>query len=207
MVQCLRLALLVLLLSSTAAHAKEPDAVGAAKNHTESGEAFFKANKFAEARIEFLAAYELTKEADLLYNVALSYEREGLLREAADAYDRYLKAAPNDAVTREKVAKMRAQLAPAITAPTEPVAPKRGLPARKKAGIALIALGAASLVACIALGAVTERDRQALNSGTLTYGEAQATADRATTTRASAFAMGALGGLGVVVGVPLVVWR
>jgi len=63
------------------------------------------------------------------------------------------------------------------------------------------------LVACVVTGSLTEADRQSLGSGALTYSQAQSTASRASTTRALSIAFGSLGAAGVVVGLPLLVWR
>lgn len=115
---------LLLLAANPAidAHADEPAKTteDAAAAHYKQGERFFADGNFPAARIEFEAAYALTKAGSLLYNVALAFEREGLVRESLEAYRRYLAAEPGDKETREKVARLERQLAP----PPSPVVPQ-----------------------------------------------------------------------------------
>lgn len=106
------------------AHARAEDPAktteDAAAAHYKQGERFFADGNFPAARIEFEAAYALSKAASLLFNVALSFEREGLVKESLEAYRRYLAAEPGDKETREKVARLERQLAPAAHAPDQP---------------------------------------------------------------------------------------
>jgi len=200
------LALLLTLLLAAPARATDL-ALDAAQAHTTTGQTFFTNGKFPEARIEFEAAYGLSKEPDLLFNIALAWEREGLVREAIGAYERYLSARPSDVDTKAKVERMRLATSPPPTRLTEVQKPKSRLSSRAVAGLSLLSVGAASLVACVVTGSLTAADRQSLGSGTLTYGQAQSTASRASTTRALSIAFGSLGAAGVVVGLPLLVWR
>ena len=109
--------LLTLLL---AAPARATDlALDAAQAHTTTGQTFFTNGKFPEARIEFEAAYGLSKEPDLLFNIALAWEREGLVREAIGAYERYLLARPSDLDTKAKVERIRLAMSPPPTQLTE----------------------------------------------------------------------------------------
>ena len=190
-----------------AAPARAADlALDAAQSHTTTGNAFFTQQKFAEARIEFEAAFGLSKEPDLLFNIALSWEREGSVREAIAAYERYLSARPADGDTKAKVERMR-QAIGLPTAQSPPEKPKSRLSGRSVAGITVLSLGLASLVVCVVTGSLTEVDRRSLGSGSLNFSQAQDVANRATTTRALSIAFGTLGGAGFVVGVPLLVWR
>ena len=191
-----------------AAPARAADlALDAAQSHTTTGNAFFTQQKFAEARIEFEAAFALTKEPDLLFNVALSWEREGSVREAIAAYERYLLARPTDADTRAKVERMLKAVA--LPTPQNPDGqkPKPRLSGRAVTGITVLSVGLAALAACVVTGSLTEVDRQSLGSGTLNFVQAQDVANHATTTRALSIAFGTLGGVGIVAGVPLLVWR
>lgn len=199
--------LLTLLLLPTSPASATDKAVEAAHVHTQTGQSFFRDGKFKEARIEFEAAFALSREPDLLYNVALSWEREGLLREALDAYDRYLQANPTDEDTRGKVHRMRQALSPSAKSGGETKKPSLGLSRRGVAGVSLLSVGMAAIVAAVVSGALTESERVRLVSGSLTYGQAQESASRATTLRALTIAFGSLGGVAVGVGVPLIVWR
>lgn len=111
---------LLLWAALPAPHARADDPAktteDAAAAHYKQGERFFADGNFPAARIEFEAAYALSKAASLLFNVALSFEREGLVKESLEAYRRYLAAEPGDKETREKVARLERQLAPAAPA-------------------------------------------------------------------------------------------
>ena len=193
------LLLLLVLLSCSTARADElsTPTTAAAATHTELGKSFFAQGRYDLARLEFEGAYALSKEVDLLYNLALCWEREGRPREAAEAYERYLREKPDDRETAQKLARLKEQVQPV---------PKERLRPRQKLGVALLVLGGATLVSALALGLVTDRDRQQLVSGNLTYREAQALADRATTERSATIALGVIGGALAVGGLVPTVW-
>lgn len=193
------LLLLLVLLSCSTARADElsTPTTAAAATHTELGKSFFAQGRYDLARLEFEGAYALSKEVDLLYNLALCWEREGRPREAAEAYERYLREKPDDRETAQKLARLKEQVQPV---------PKERLRPRQKLGVALLVLGGATLVSALALGLVTDRDRQQLVAGNLTYREAQALADRATTERSATIALGVIGGALAVGGLVPTVW-
>jgi tetratricopeptide (TPR) repeat protein len=116
----MRVAIFLSMFLTLTAQAEETPR-GAARSHSKTGEDFFKQGRFAEARVEFEAAFALSQEPDLLYNVAKSFEREGSIKEALGAYDRYLALKPDDSETAARVQRMRASLMPA--APDAPPAP------------------------------------------------------------------------------------
>ncbi|HVY47863.1 MAG TPA: tetratricopeptide repeat protein, partial [Minicystis sp.] len=80
----------------------------------ERSDAAFKAGRFADAADLLQQAYALQAEPILLYDLGRAEEAAGDLERAIDAYERYLRAAP-DAKNREgiarRVATLRAQLA------------------------------------------------------------------------------------------------
>lgn len=193
------LLLLLVLLSCSTARADElsTPTTAAAATHTELGKSFFAQGRYDLARLEFEGAYALSKEVDLLYNLALCWEREGRPREAAEAYERYLREKPDDRETAQKLARLKEQVQPV---------PHERLRPRQKLGVALLVLGGATLVSALALGLVTDRDRQQLVAGNLTYREAQALADRATTERSATIALGVIGGALAVGGLVPTVW-
>lgn len=158
MLPLIRLWLWALLLIAptfwpTAAHAM--DDVDLARGHMERGTRLFEMGDFATARVEFETAYQLSKEPQILFNIALAWEREGLPRDALGAYRRYLVVVPNDADTAAKVRKLEAQLGPvavekSVTASAGAQEPGRLAPKRKPAfiaGVVAIGVGAAVLVA------------------------------------------------------------
>lgn len=201
----MRVAILLSLFLTLTAQAEETPR-GAARSHSKTGEDFFKQGRFAEARVEFEAAFALSQEPDLLFNVAKSYEREGSIVQALGAYDRYLALRRDDTETAARVQRMRESLAPAAPILPAPPVPSPRSPWRI-VGIAALSVGVAFLGASLGTGIATELDRQSLAGGTLTYSQAMTTADRASKTRAAAFACGSVGAALVITGIPLLVWR
>lgn len=191
------LLLLLVMLSCSTARADEPPTTAAAATHTKLGKGFFAQGRYDLARLEFEGAYALSKAVDLLYNLALCWEREGRPREAVEAYERYLRERPDDREAAQKLAKVKEQLQPV---------PQERLRPRQKLGVALLVLGGAALVSALALGIVTDRDRQQLVAGNITYREAQTLADRATTERSATIALGVVGGALAVGGLVPTVW-
>src|SRR3954470_12437586 len=68
-----------------------------ARRHFESGAAYLQQSDYADALHEFQSAYNLSKRAALLINIATVFERMGKLDEAVDALTRYLAQDPNSA--------------------------------------------------------------------------------------------------------------
>ncbi|HEY1547424.1 MAG TPA: hypothetical protein VGG28_06380 [Kofleriaceae bacterium] len=67
----------------------------AAKTHYEHGQSLYGAGRFAEARAEFLAGYELSKKPAFLFNAAECARLLGDTQVARDGYNRYLALEPN----------------------------------------------------------------------------------------------------------------
>ena len=61
-----------------------------AESHFEAGQEAFRAQRWDVARIEFQAAYQLSREADLLYNLSIVEEKDGNTSEAVTYARRYL---------------------------------------------------------------------------------------------------------------------
>lgn len=66
----------------------------AAKN--EEGRALYEEQKFAEAAEAFSAAYALSGDANLLYNISVCFDRAGELEQALDYLDQYIEQAPEE---------------------------------------------------------------------------------------------------------------
>lgn len=86
---------LALLLTTSVANADEqirqpPTLRDAAKAHFRDGLAFFQSEQFGPAIVEFRAAWELSGERDLLYNLSWACEKAGRVIEAKDYASRYL---------------------------------------------------------------------------------------------------------------------
>jgi tetratricopeptide (TPR) repeat protein len=84
----------VFCICVTAATARAQDFDAAAKHFGAAQEAFA-AKHFKTAAGEFEAAYSVTKDPILLYNIAESWEKAGDGKKAVASYRTYLKAQPN----------------------------------------------------------------------------------------------------------------
>ncbi len=85
---------LVLGLSAVSAEAQvaDADADRRARQHFESGTAYFEVGDWDNALHEFSSAYEASGRIELLYNVYLTYERMGNLTQAIAFLERYLES-------------------------------------------------------------------------------------------------------------------
>jgi tetratricopeptide (TPR) repeat protein len=82
-----------------------------ARTHFEAGRSHFERGRYDLALTEFDAAYELSEEPGLLYNIFLAHERLGHLEEAASVLERYLPhAGPQRATLEERLTNIRARL-------------------------------------------------------------------------------------------------
>jgi len=70
--------------------ASADDARGLAESHFEAGQQAYRDQRWAVARIEFQAAYQLSHEPDLLYNLSVIEEKDGNPSEAVTYARRYL---------------------------------------------------------------------------------------------------------------------
>jgi tetratricopeptide (TPR) repeat protein len=206
------------------------EARAAAEAHHKQATKFYEAKRYDLARIEFEAAFALTQEPDVLYNVVMCWEREGDVRQQIASLERYCQMKPDDAAAAQKLARLKESVA-AMQAPTIPKAPPTtpdpkdseapplvaapkpdgktapALSTRRKVAIALMGTGAAFLVGALGAGIAADLDRRALQTGELTYREAQTTASRATTERTLAISFGVVGGVLAAGGIPLFLLR
>lgn len=196
--------LLLDLCANCFAQATDSEILKAAASHQEAGESFFRAGRFDLARVEFNAAYELSKHPDLLFNLGMTYEREGDKKLALAYFERYLSQNPGDAATAAKVELLRASQAETVTAAQAPPKSEARFKPRRLLGVSLAAIGGATLIAAIVLGVMTLNDQGTLVGGSLTYSQAVSVADAATQKRSAAIALGVLGGLTIGVSLPLI---
>lgn len=102
-----------------------------ARHSFEVGMQAYDAGEYEAAASEFRAAYELTRAADLWFNVYLAEERAGRLPEAADALASYLRDATMEADQRalleRRLERLRARIAARTTqsAPPDETAEQR----------------------------------------------------------------------------------
>ena len=91
--------MLVLMLSVSIASAQPrsappmADDIEAAKAHFAAGSAYYEQANYQDALKEFNEALRLSKRNDLLYNIAMCYERLNQLDNAIAALQRYLRDA------------------------------------------------------------------------------------------------------------------
>jgi hypothetical protein len=100
-------AIALLCLWAPRVHAQDYDAAG---RHFASGQERFAQKKFHTAAMEFQAAYDITKDPVLLYNVGESWQKAGEAQRAIDAFRAYLKERGSEAKDRADVDKRVAQL-------------------------------------------------------------------------------------------------
>jgi tetratricopeptide (TPR) repeat protein len=112
------------VLAQTVKAAVPPaDDVEAAKAHFAAGSAYYEQADYKDAVKEFNEAYRLSKRSDLLYNIAVCYERLNDYDHAIAALERYLSEKPNppDRVTiQSRIDNLKR--AKAAQTPTPPVA-------------------------------------------------------------------------------------
>ena len=88
---------------AASALAQQPD-YEAAKRHFLTGKDLFEKHDYSRAATEFEAAYEITKDPVVLFNVGEAYEKAGKLDDSIRAYEGYLAGTPQ-AQDREDVEK------------------------------------------------------------------------------------------------------
>jgi tetratricopeptide (TPR) repeat protein len=74
-----------------------------ARRRYAQGAEFFRRGRYAQAIAEFLEAYRLWDNPAILYALGQAYEGDSQVREAIDAYRRYLDATPEDDARRADV--------------------------------------------------------------------------------------------------------
>lgn len=142
------------------------DDVEAAKAHFAAGSAYYEQANYTDAVKEFNEAYRLSHRTDLLYNIALCYERLNQYDEAIGTLQKYLAEKPDapDHVTIEsRIANLqhlreqaqKPQTPAVVTPPQQPVVPTTTAPLPRKRlwwlpGV--IVEGAAAVVLVTALG-------------------------------------------------------
>jgi tetratricopeptide (TPR) repeat protein len=173
----MRLLVAVMALSSVALAQAAPTANDneAARAHFMAGSAYYEQANYADAVKEFNEAYRLSQRPDLLYNIALAYERLENLDEAIGALEKYLTLKPGAqdrniiAARIENLKKRRASAqaapspAPIVAQPPPPTQPPPRKP-RHVASLAVGGVGLAVLIAAVGTGAAALRDQSELDS-------------------------------------------
>jgi len=122
----LMIASLALVQSSNAAYAQggKPSNKQAAKVAFEAGKRAYADQKYATAAAEFAESYQLSNNADLLFNIGQAYRLAGDLNQALAMYRSFLRALPNSPnakLAEIKIDEIKIAQAPV---PVQPVAPK-----------------------------------------------------------------------------------
>lgn len=69
--------------------------------HTRQGQAYFGRGDYDRAIAEYQAAFDLSNEPSLIFNIALCYDRTDRPEQALQAFERYLELAPGGSVADE----------------------------------------------------------------------------------------------------------
>ena len=193
----------------------------AAAQHFQLGVEFYRAGDYAAARVEFEAAFGLSRLPDLLHNLCLTAEKQGQFREAIEYEERFLAAKRGELTTAEideargRLLRLREQQSHGPqTSPTVPAVPAVASsgPARSAepgargwrppaGALALLVGGGASLVAGIACGGAALATGSQLGSGqAFTLREIDALSGRGNALNASAIALDIAGGVALAAG-------
>jgi tetratricopeptide (TPR) repeat protein len=94
-------ALVSLRVAPAWAQPADPGARAQAAAHTRQGQAYFGRGDYDRAIAEYQAAFDLSNEPSLLFNVGLCYDRTDRAEQALQAFQRYLELAPGGSVAEE----------------------------------------------------------------------------------------------------------
>jgi tetratricopeptide (TPR) repeat protein len=153
----MRLFVVVLLYTAQIQAAEPPLSSGdeeAAKAHFLAGSAYYEQANYIDAVREFNEAFRLSQRPDLLYNIALAYERLEKWDNAIYALKRYLRDKP-DAQDRKTIQtridnmEKKKAAALAVAAPPPPALPPPA-PAPKPRHVASLVVGSVGLGALVA---------------------------------------------------------
>jgi tetratricopeptide (TPR) repeat protein len=149
--------LVAVICCSAAALAQSANDQEAARAHFMAGSAYYEQANYADAVKEFTEAYRLSQRADLLYNIALAYERLEKWDQAIAALNQYLHDKPDAqdrAIIQTRIENLnkRRIAALAVVAPAPPPAPPA--PPRKQhvASLVVGGIGVGALLASIGTG-------------------------------------------------------
>lgn len=222
------LALLFFLVPASAVAEREIDL---AKQHYTDGEQLFESGKYAAALAEFQAAYQLSMEPLLLFDLGKTAEKLGQPDAAIDYYRRFIVAAdarlkstekPPSAEAaaelRETQATVEKRLQALTSPPTSVLAPSASPPQPRPAsaprrrppagGIALIGGGSAVLAVGLALTFTGLSDANAIRASPFYVPGAEADYAAAARRYAAGIGLSVAGGLGLTSGIIwLVTWR
>nr|MDA3863033.1 tetratricopeptide repeat protein [Deltaproteobacteria bacterium] len=88
-----------LCLMATSTEAATPKEIKLAKSHYHAAKIYFDQEQYSKARQMFITAYRLSKKPELLFNVALCYEKIDKLSKAINFFQIYIKKVPGEKKT------------------------------------------------------------------------------------------------------------
>jgi tetratricopeptide (TPR) repeat protein len=97
----LGLAAVLALAAAPASAEPDPAARTQAAAHFRQGQAYFQHEDYDRAIAEYQAAFDLSAEPSLIFNIALCYDRSSRPEQALQAFQRYLQLAPEGTVGDE----------------------------------------------------------------------------------------------------------
>ncbi len=92
----------LLLFAATTTHAQSPpDALTQAKEHYRRGTQLYDLGQFADAAREYVDAFKLTDKPGFLFNIGQAYRLAGKTKDAAAAYEGFLRRVPESPMRAE----------------------------------------------------------------------------------------------------------
>lgn len=226
-----------LVIPSAAAFADEPaqspvtpapQMSAVAQRHFDDAVAFYRAGNYDAAKVEFGAAYDLSRLPDLLHNLSLVAERQGRLTDAIALEERCLAEKGKDATepeqdeARGRIARLRERLPsgtapttapkPPMAVPTLPTSPADSTATQKHRppapAVALVSVGAALVLGGVGCGAGALVTQGQVNAGGPFFAdEYDALLTRGRTLDRAAIGLGVVGGALVVSGAGWLIWH
>ena len=187
--------LVISILAVAHVAAAQPTARAKAAAHFKQGQEFFKASDFDHAIEEYQAAYALSNEPLLIFNIALCHDRAQRPEQALATFKHYLELAPNGEVAdeaREDVVR--------LTRIVEAARAQRDADAARQADAAREAQQARDAAAAADAQRAADATRRARQRATITA-ESDRLAGRARIETIAAIATGAAGVVALGIGI------
>lgn len=174
-------------------------AVDEAKDDFEAGVRLYREGKYRLARIKFQASYDLSHSADLLHNLSMVAEMQGLLADALAFEEQFFAAKGGnlDQVERDQCVGRLARLRSFLNLTAVPKPPARRIPV---GGIVLASIGVGFLAVGIGTGVAALGLQQDAANGQFTLAEYDELLGRGRTLSSTATAFYVVGGLSVAAG-------
>jgi tetratricopeptide (TPR) repeat protein len=146
-----------------------------ARRHSEAATHFYDAGRYSEAIAEFEAARRAKPMAALDFNIGRCHDRLEHVSEAMAAYERFIRAEPNDpnaAEVRQRIETLRAR----VSATSLPTPAPREHPRRRRIATWVVGgVGVGLLVGSLAAGLVANSRHSDLQSSCASNGACDAT--------------------------------